>query len=238
MATSGTHTFDPDIAEIFDEAFERAGIAPLAIGAAHIRSALRSLKFMLNSEWSTIGVRQWQIQQATQQMTSVGQTSFTLPAGGLDIMGAVLRRGGVDIEMTALSRNDYLVIPDKNVRGRPDRYFVDRQASTRTVYFWQAAENTTDVIVYDYFRQMEDAGRMSNTLQMPPHALDACAAGLAYRLAGKYNRDLIGQLAVEYGGREYPNRISGGALERMREEDRERGDLHVYAAFEPRTARR
>lgn len=238
MATTGTYSFDPDIAEIFDEAFERAGIAPQAIGASHVRSALRSLKFMLNSEWSTIGVRQWQIQQGTQQMTSVGQTSFTLPVGAIDIMQAVLRRDGVDIEMTALSRSDYLVIPDKNVRGRPDRYFVDRQAGTRTVYFWQAAENTTDVIVYDYFRQMEDAGRMSNTLQMPVYALEACVTGLAYNLAVKFNIERAGGLRVAYGGEAYPHRIDGGALERMRQEDRERGDIHLYAAIEPRSARR
>lgn len=238
MATTATYTFDPDIAEIFDEAFERAGIAPLAIGAAHVRSALRSLKFMLNSEWSTIGVRQWQIQEVQQPITEVGQKTFTLPAGGLDIMQAVLRRGNADIEMTGLSRSDYRIIVDKDQRGRPDRYFVDRQSATRTVYFWQAAENTTDVIIYDLFRQMEDAGRMSNTLQMPSYAFDACAAGLAYRIAGKYSRDRMRELAVEYGGAGYPDRITGGALERMRQEDRERGDLHVYAAIEPRSARR
>src|SRR5690554_5003546 len=170
MATTGTYTFDPDIAEIFDEAFERAGLAPQGIGASHIRSAIRSLKFMLASEWSTIGVRQWQIQQFTQPLTSVGQTTFTLPAGVLDIMQAVLRQGGRDIEMWALTRSEYMQIADKQQKGRPDRYFVDRQAGTRTVFLWQAAENTTDVIVYDGFRQIEDVGEMANTLQMPPHA--------------------------------------------------------------------
>src|SRR5690606_41706074 len=60
--------------------------------------------------------------------------------GGLDIMQAVLRRGGSDIEMTPLSRSDYRIIVDKDQKGRPDRYFVDRQSSTPTVYFWQAAD--------------------------------------------------------------------------------------------------
>lgn len=238
MTTTSTYAFDPDIAEIFDESFERAGVAPSAIGASHIRSALRSLKFMLNSEWSTIGVRQWMIAEGSAPLTTVGQKSFTLPAGGIDIMTATLRRAGTDTEMYPISRDDYRIIADKDLQGRPDRFFVDRQAAARTVFFWQCAENTTDVIVYDYFRQMQDVGEMANTLQMPPHALDACCAGLAYRLAGKFNEDRVGRLRIEYGGAEYPAKITGGALERMRQEDRERGDLQTHAAFEPRLSRR
>lgn len=235
MTTTGTWTFAPDIAEIFEEAFERAGVDPAAIGASHARSALRSLKFMLNSEWSTIGVRQWQIAQAMQTLTS-GQKTFTLPAGGLDILQAVLRRGDTDTEMYPISRSDYLIIADKDRQGRPDRFFVDRGSAVRTVYIWQASENDTDVIVYDYFRQMQDVGEMANTLQMPAHAFEACVSGLAWRLAVKYAPERARMLEVYYRGPD-PNRI-GGCLEMMRQEDRERGDLHLYAAYEPRRSRR
>lgn len=235
MSTTGTYTFDPDIAEIFDEAFERAGIAPQALGASHTRSALRSLKFMLNSEWATIGVRQWMIDQGTQEL-ELGQASFALPPGGIDIMQAVLRRAGSDTELYPISRSDYLIIVDKNQRGRPDRYFVDRQAGAKVVRIWQASENATDIIVYDYFRQMQDVGELSNTLQMPAHALEACVAGLAWRLAVKFQPERARALEVYYRGPD-PNRI-GGCLEHMRQEDRERGDIQTYAAFEPRLARR
>jgi hypothetical protein len=237
MTTTGTYTFSPEIAEIFEEAFERAGMAPQGIGGAHIRSALRSLKFMLNSEWSTIGVRQWMIDQG-QETLSVGQTSFALPAGAIDVLHAVVRRNGQDIELDMVSRGDYLAIVDKHQKGRPDRYFVDRQASGPVMYIWQASENNTDVIVYDYFRQMQDVGEMTNTLQMPAYAYEACVSGLAYYLAVKFNPERAMGLRVAYGGAGYPARIDGGALERMRQEDRERGDLHLYAAIEPRSARR
>jgi len=235
MTTTNTYGFDPDIAEIFEEAFERAGIAPSAIGASHARSALRSLKFMLNSEWATIGVRQWMIAQGVQALTA-GQTSFPLPAGGIDIMQAVLRRAGADTELYPVSRSDYTIIVDKNQRGRPDRYFVDRQAGTPIVWIWQASENDTDQVVFDYFRQMQDVGEMANTLQMPAHAFEACCAGLAWRLAVKFEPERARMLEVYYRGPD-PNRI-GGCLEFMRQEDRERGDIQTYAAFEPRLARR
>lgn len=233
MATTGTYAFDPDIAEIFDESFERAGIAPQAIGVSHIRSALRSLKFMLNSEWSTLGVRQWMIHSGTATLTA-GQSTFSLPAGALDLLCANLKRGDTETEMFPIGRDDYRIIVDKTVRGRPDRYFVDRAAATKTVYIWPAAENGTDTIVYDCFRQMQDVGEMANTLNMPTHALDACCAGLGYRLAAKFNPDRVELLRQEYGGSEYPHKINGGALERMRQEDRDRGDLNTTAAYEPR----
>lgn len=237
MASTGTYAFQPDIAELFDEAFERAGIAPQGVGASHIRSALRSMKFMLNSEWSTLGVRQWQIHQGTQTLTA-GMASFTLPAGAIDMLQGVLRRGGNDTELYPISRSDYLTLTDKDLRGRPDRFFVDRQASGPTVYLWPCGENGTDVLVYDYFRQMQDVGQMSNTLNMPSHAWEACAAGLAYNLALKFNVDRVNGLRQAYGGTGYPAVINGGALERMRQEDRERGDIQLYPAFEPRMARR
>lgn len=224
MPTSGTYTFDPQINEIFDESFEMAGIDPSAAGTSHLQSALRSLKLMLNSEWSTIGIRQWMIQQQTQAM-SVGLGSFALPAGGIDVMSMVLRRNARDTEMYAISRDEYLKIVDKNLQGRPDRYFVDRQAGVRTVKFWQLGENATDIIVYDYFRQIQDPGPMSNTLQIPTIAMHAMTLGLAFRLAMKFSPDRAAGLGVLYRGPD-PDRI-GGALDQLRQEDRERSDIEV-----------
>lgn len=236
MATTGTYNFDPKLAELLDEAAERAGMDPVALGAAHIKSAMRSLKFMLNSEWSTIGVRQWMVEQATQSL-SEGDKTFTLPAGAIDVLGAVLRRDGKDTEMYPISRQEYLILVDKDSRGRPDRYFVDRQAGAKTVYFWQAAVNSTDVIVYDFLRQIEDVGNMQSTFELPAYAFDAAADGLAMRLAQKFNRERYDELRVSYGGPAYPERL-GGRLERLRQEDRERSDIEIRAVYEPRTGRR
>ena len=224
MPTSGTYTFDPQINEIFDESFEMAGLDPSTVGLSHIQSAFRSLKLMINSEWSTIGIRQWMIEQRTQAM-SVGLGSFVLPAGSLDVMGMVLRRNGRDTEMYAISRDEYLKIVDKSLQGRPDRYFVDRHANVRTVRFWQLGENATDIIVYDLFRQIQDPGPMSNTLHIPPMAMHALTLGLAFKLALKFSPDRAAGLGVLYRGPD-PNRI-GGALDQLRQEDRERSDIEV-----------
>jgi len=237
MATTGTYTFDPRVAELLEEAAERAGLDPATLGARHIKSALRSMKAMFASEWMTIGVTQWNVQQETVTL-SEGQTSFLLPTGGIDILGMVLRREGHDIEMVAISRQDYLAIVDKTTRGRPDRYFLDKQGDLngRRVYIWQAASNNTDQIIVDYLRQAQDIGGLSNTLQMPPHAFDAAAEGLAMRLAQKFAPERYEMLRVSYGGPRYPEKI-GGKLELLRQADRDRSDLEVRVQYYPRTGR-
>jgi hypothetical protein len=236
MATTGTYAFDPAIAEIIDESSERAGIDPASLGQSHLKAIFRSLRLMLNSEWSTMGIRQWMIEQASEALT-INQRSFTLPVGGIDVIAAVLRRQGQDTEMAMISRNEYLTIVDKDDTGRPDRFYVDRGAALRTVWFWQASENTTDIIVYDYFRQIQDVGTsMTNTLQIPPIAHDAMCAGLAARIAQKFNKPLYQGLMLEYNGGDPIN--PKGKLGALRMEDRERGDIEINAQFEPRTIRR
>lgn len=240
MATTGTYSFDPQLSEIFDEAFERAGVDPSTVGTTMIQSARRSLRFMLNSEWAALGHRQWSIRQGTEQM-SAGKTDFYLPAGGIDILSAVLRRSGRDTEMYPISRDEYLTIVDKDHQGRPDRFFVDKQVGRARCYIWQAGSNSTDVMVYEYFRQATDATgentSLKATLEIPAIAQAAFVAGLAWRFAQKWNPDREDRLRTEYGGPVYPHEI-GGALKQMMIADRETGDIQLYGAFEPRTSRR
>lgn len=222
MITAIYSYYAPEIAECLDEAFELAGVAPSAVGQDHIASALRSMKFMLNSEWHTLGMRQWMVTRYTQALTN-GVNTFDLPTGAIDIFNAVLSRSGRETPMYRMSRAEYLEIPDKAVNGRPDRYFVDRQYDRATVYIWQRPSNSTDTMIIDYFRQMAQPGKMGNTLQMPPHALDAFVHGLAARLAFKYNMPKYSILQVLYWGNDVNN--PGGKLKMALDEDRDRAPV-------------
>lgn len=242
MAESGTYTYNPFVAELFDEAAENAGVDPSVTGVAHIKSFLRSLRMMVNSEWSTLGIRNWMVTTQT-HTTAVGENTFTLPAGGLDIVEAVLRRGSppADVEMYAISRNEYFTIANKLDQGRPDRYWVERLADTKVAHYWQCGSNTTDQIVYSLFQQNQDVtSSLQNTLGLPTYAYAALAAGLAARLALKWNPQKYELLQAIYAGPEWAaNPLNpGGLLGQLRVEDRERGDLDIYPAFEPRMGRR
>lgn len=246
MSTSGTFLYDPNVAEIFDEVVENAGIDPSVTGGAHLKSFGRSLKLMLNSEWSTLGMRNWMVNEQI-HTTDVGETTFTLPAGGLDIVEAVLRRPGSgiatssDVEMFALSRNEYYTIVSKQEQGRPDRFWVERLASTRIVHYWQAGSNTTDQIVYSMFQQNQDYdGTLQDTLGLPSFVHAALVAGMSARMALKWNPQKYELLQTIYAGPEWASNPlnPGGLLGMMRCEDRERGDLETYPSFVPRTGRR
>jgi len=242
VAESGTYLYNPFVAELLDEAFEVAGVDPSAAGGSHIKSAIRSLRLLVNSEWLTYGIRNWNVSQQT-HTTSVGEKTFTLPAGGLDIVEAVLRRGSPnsDVEMYAITRDEYLTIVNKDTQGRPDRYWVERLGDTKVVHYWQAGSNTTDVIVYNLFQNNQDVtSSLQNTLGLPVYAYAALAAGLAAKLALKYSPERFPNLQTIYAGPQWAENPAnpGGLLGLLRMEDRERGDISTFPAFEPRIGRR
>src|SRR5688572_32845648 len=87
MATSGTSTFNPDISEIAEEAFERAGLE-LRTGY-DLRTARRSLNFLL-SEWANKGLNIWSIEEAS-ITTSPVAASYSLASDTSDVLEAVIR---------------------------------------------------------------------------------------------------------------------------------------------------
>lgn len=240
MATTGTYLYDPQIVEVIDEAFERGCLMdPKDVGSRHIESFFRSLKLMLNSEWSNIGCRRWMIQQAT-ETTTPGMGSFRLPIGAIDVVGAVLRRANRDAEMYPISRDDFLTIADKTINGRPDRYWVDRQAgnfsatlSNKVVNLWQRGSNTTDIVVYDYLRQIQDVGSPRNTLQIPLNAMYAMNCGMAAYMAEKFKPERFDKLMVRYRGPDWADttKVIKGALGELLMEDREKSDIDLSVDY-------
>ncbi len=191
MASTGSYLFDPNLAVICDEAVERAGLNLQEITGTHIISIRRSCGFLLSS-WSNRGHRQWTFERVEHTVTP-GEVSFDLPVGTIEVQSAVVRRNGVDTEIYPISREDYLVLHDKNLTGRPDRYFVDRRRDTDVavnqvqVFFWLAGENTTDIIIMNVYKQVQDVGNAQNTLDVPFRFQEAFVAELASRVALKYN---------------------------------------------------
>ncbi len=191
MASTGSFLFDPNLAVICDEAVERAGMNLQEITGEHIISIRRSAGFLLSS-WANRGHRQWTFEQVQHTVTP-GEVSFDLPVGTIEVQTAVVRRNGVDTEIYPISREDYLILHDKNLIGRPDRYFVDRRRDTDIgvnqvqVFFWLAGENDTDILIFNVYKQVQDVGNAQNTLDIPFRFQEAFVAELAARVAVKYN---------------------------------------------------
>ena len=244
MAVSGTYGFNPQLADHIDEAFERCGIDPAELKARHIRSAIRSANLTF-VDWQNFGYKQHTLEFLSQPLVA-GTNTFTLPVGGLDIFHATLKRQGRESEMYPISRSDYNALHDKTLEGRPDRYFVDRStflgdAPASTVRTWQSPENSTDTIEMWYIRRLQDAGKMSNTLDLTPNYQEAFACALAFHLSRKYAPERSSSLKDDYLGEnydEYKNSAPGGAMGRAMAEDRDTGDAVLRVRFDRYRGRR
>jgi len=201
MAVTGTYITDPVLADYTDEAVERAGLDLQEIGAQHLISIRRSVGFVL-SRWSNKGGRQWTFEQVTHP-TVTDEVVFDLPVGTIQVQTAVLRRNGVDTEMYPIARSDYLIIHDKALRGRPDRYFIDRRRDTPSglnppqMFYWLAAENDTDEIIINVWKQLQDPGNAQNTIDIPFRFQEAFVAALAAKIAQKYKPERFPDLVTE-----------------------------------------
>jgi hypothetical protein len=193
MATSGTYIFNPDLAELVDEAMERARIDPAHTTSRHILSARRSMRFML-ADWATKDYHDFRITEETMalvesQAAYVAGVDFDLGVSGLniiDIIDVALRRDGVDTPVTFMPRSELLNIPDKTTEGRPDRVFIDKGRNGITMTFWTVPENSTDEIIFNSVRKFEDSDTAADTADIPYYMYDAFAYGLAFRLAEKF----------------------------------------------------
>ena len=81
MATSNTNTFDLDVDQIIEEAFERCGINSRS--GYDLKSARRSLNIML-AEWANRGINLWTVELRTKTLTG-STTSYTLDSDLIDI---------------------------------------------------------------------------------------------------------------------------------------------------------
>jgi hypothetical protein len=199
MTTSGTKSFELDVAEYIEEAYERCGIE-VRTGYDQ-RTARRSLNLVL-ADWANRGLNQWTIENETLPMVP-GTNNYTMSATTIDFIQSVCRMptgqgtaSQFDITMERVSREYYNNIPNKLTRGRPVQFFIDRQI-TPVVYVWPTPDNTYSLILTKLLR-LDDAGAGVNTLEMPFRFYPCLAAGLAYYLAIKKAPDRVQLLKAVY----------------------------------------
>ena len=184
MATSGSTDFEPNVTEFIEEAFERCGIE-LRTGY-DLRTAKRSVNLML-AEWANRGLNQWTIEQGTQTVTE-GTSDYTLNANIIDVLDVVCRRTvndtQTDINMSRLSRSEYINIPNKTTKARPNQFFLDKQVIP-VLKVWPTPENSTDILVFNKIVRMDDADSAIDTMDMPFRFYPCFVAGLAYYISMK-----------------------------------------------------
>jgi hypothetical protein len=128
--TSGTESFNLELTDLVEEAFERCGLEMRS--GYDLRTARRSLN-LLTIEWANRGINLWTLEQG-QILMNTGQAIYPIPVDTIDLLDTVVRNNNgsssnqIDINISRISESTYITIPNKNTTGRPIQVWVNRQS--------------------------------------------------------------------------------------------------------------
>jgi len=126
--TSGAVSFNLDLSELVEEAFERAG-SELRTGY-DLRTARRSLNIMF-ADWANRGINLWTIETGSITLVQ-GQNTYPLPNDTIDLLEHLIRTDAnstsnqADLTITRISVSTYATIPNKLTQARPIQVWIQR----------------------------------------------------------------------------------------------------------------
>ena len=145
MTTSGITSFNLDLNDMVEEAFERAG-SELRTGY-DLRTARRSLN-LLFADWANRGVNMWTFEQNTITLVT-GQPTYALPDDTVDLLDHVIRTNAnvatnqADLTITRISMPTYATIPNKLTQGRPIQVWIQRLSGNSNLLTGTVQANIT-----------------------------------------------------------------------------------------------
>ena len=184
--TTGTTSFNLDLNNIVEDAFERCG-QELRTGY-DLRTARRSLN-LLTIEWANRGINLWTVEPG-QISLNQNQIMYALPVDTIDLLDMVTRTSSglnqQDININRISESTYITIPNKNATGRPIQVWINRQSGQ---------ENPTDILLGETLTATASTAANPETITL------SSTNGLA-----QFGFIKIGEETIQYGG------ISGNTI--------------------------
>jgi hypothetical protein len=225
MATSGTTTFNLDIDDVIEEAYERCGIRNTK--GYDLKSARRSLNILF-SEWGNRGVHLWKV-VLKEQLLTAGTATYATPQDCSDVLEAYVSTAQTitettnDISLDKIDRSAYAALPNKGQQGQPSQYYVNRQINP-TISLYLTPDCAQYIYLkYYYISRIQDAGSYTNQANVPYRFLPCMISGLAYYLGQKVAPDRVQGLKLIYEDE----------LQRALEEDSQRTSSYIspYSYF-------
>ena len=192
MATSGTYSFytSEQLIQFITEAFERLGFMGEQVSGDMMTSAINSLNFMF-MDWTADGSKQWSI-KLINQIIVPNQASFVMPIGSYDILDMVNRLNNIDIGMSQISRDEYLLINYKlAATSNPVNYFVDKSYAPPVVYLYPVPSTTQTTLMYNALMVSPDVSDPSLMSGTTPWWNNAIATVLCAKLAEKFKPEAL-----------------------------------------------
>lgn len=176
----------PDISELFEEAFERAGLEMRS--GYDLKTARRSLN-MLTLEWQNRGLNLFTIEAGTLAL-SEGTAEYTMPTATIDLIEHQLRTGSgtnqIDTALERISVATYAQQTNKNLQGRPTQIYVHRGTSDVTVTVWPVPSSGDYTLAYYRLKGIDGlSSGIAGSAAVPPRFIPALVAGLAFHISMK-----------------------------------------------------
>jgi hypothetical protein len=198
MPTSGTSTFSATRDLIVKRSLRMVGAYTSTDlpRPEQMTDALDILNIMLKA-WQIEGF-QWLRQFVTITLVA-SQNNYELgPASAVPmdrpthIFSATRKAvAGNEIPLIAITRQDWMAIPNKTTEATPVQYYYDPFTINGTLYVWPTPPvGTTDVIVLDCDRQLDIMNDSLNDYDFPPQWLECITYNLAARIAPEYGLPL------------------------------------------------
>jgi hypothetical protein len=192
----------PDLPELFEEAYERAGLEMRS--GYDLKTIRRSLN-LLCLEWANRGLNLFTVDGAVLPLIA-GQATYTLPTDTIDLIEHMLRTGtGTNQQDTFLERisvSTYAQQTNKALQARPTQVYIDRGIPTK-VTVWPVPDAAQAYSLVYYRLKYIDGlagGIGGDVTSVPPRFVPALVAGLALHIAGKRpNAEMrVPRLKAEY----------------------------------------
>ena len=216
-STSGTYNFNLEIGDVIQEATEMIG-GEITLGEEP-RSARRSINLILN-DWQNRGVCLWTT-NTTIVSIAASTTAINLGNNISDVMQVVINRDNTDLNLTRISYEQYLILPNKGQTGRPSQYAIKRFADNVELYMWALSDNNTSKLKIEKIDYMQDVTKSAvQNADMPRRFLPSLTTGLAYYMSLK--RPGITEARASFLKKEYEERLAFAMTE-----DKERASLYI-----------
>ena len=174
-----------DISEIFEEAFERAG---LEIRSGYdLRKARRCFN-ILTTEWANRGLNMWTIEEGTTAITS-GDNTYSLDSDTIDVLEMTLRNSsGKDSTINRIKLSEWSSKYDKTLTGTPTQAYIARTPTTTDITLWPVPDASYTLVWWRlrYMDSVSSGGGVGTSPDIPPRFIPAIISGLAYHVAQSY----------------------------------------------------
>lgn len=175
----------PTLPEMFEDAFERAGLRMSS--GYDVRTARRSLHMLL-LEWQNRGYNAFMVETGSTTLTS-GTSTVTMPASTVDVIEMMVRTGTgtsqTDYTVTRISVSDYAKTSNKASSGRPTQAWVSRTSAGVTVNLWPVPDDNYTFFYYVLAAVDGVTSGIGGAADIPPRFVPALTAGLAFHIAMK-----------------------------------------------------